>query len=273
MRLGLFMMPLHPPTRDYHQMLEEDLEAVVLADRLGFDDVWVGEHFSSMTEPVTSPLTFLAKAIPLTKRVRLCTGVLNLPQQHPGGDRGLRGDVRPPGRRPLRDGHRPRRPAVRLRAVPPRGPDGARQDDPRIDRHDPEDLERRAALRDRGRVLADPPGRVALARARPRPDAQALPAAASADRGRRHEPLSVLRQGGGQARLAGDQRQLHPGGERRDPLAALQRGLRRGRGRARRRALARRAHRAGDRDRRRGARPTSPGPTARCATTSTTSAR
>ena len=60
MRLGLLMMPLHPPTRDYHQMLEEDLEAVVLADRLGFDDVWVGEHFSSMTEPVTSPLTFLA---------------------------------------------------------------------------------------------------------------------------------------------------------------------------------------------------------------------
>ena len=83
MRLGLFMMPLHPPTRDYHRMLEEDLEAVVYADELGFDDVWVGEHFSSMTEPITSPLTFMAKAIPLTERVRLCTGVLNLPQQHP----------------------------------------------------------------------------------------------------------------------------------------------------------------------------------------------
>ena len=53
MRLGLFMMPLHPPTRDYHQMLEEDLEAVIHADRLGFDDVWIGEHFSSMTEPIT----------------------------------------------------------------------------------------------------------------------------------------------------------------------------------------------------------------------------
>ena len=83
MRLGLFMMPLHPPTRDYHEMLEEDFEAVLHADALGFDDVWIGEHFSSMTEPITSPLMFLAKAIPLTKRVRLCTGVLNLPQQHP----------------------------------------------------------------------------------------------------------------------------------------------------------------------------------------------
>ena len=29
MRLGLFMMPLHPPTQDYHQMLEEDFEAVL----------------------------------------------------------------------------------------------------------------------------------------------------------------------------------------------------------------------------------------------------
>ena len=36
-----------------------------------------------MTEPITSPLMFMAKAIPLTERVRLCTGVLNLPQQHP----------------------------------------------------------------------------------------------------------------------------------------------------------------------------------------------
>jgi alkanesulfonate monooxygenase SsuD/methylene tetrahydromethanopterin reductase-like flavin-dependent oxidoreductase (luciferase family) len=36
-----------------------------------------------MTEPITSPLTFMAKAIPLTKKIKFCTGVLNLPQQHP----------------------------------------------------------------------------------------------------------------------------------------------------------------------------------------------
>jgi alkanesulfonate monooxygenase SsuD/methylene tetrahydromethanopterin reductase-like flavin-dependent oxidoreductase (luciferase family) len=83
MRLGLFMMPLHPPTRDYHEVLEEDFEAVLLADQLGFDEVWIGEHFSSMTEPITSPLTFMAKAIPLTSNITFATGVLNLPQQHP----------------------------------------------------------------------------------------------------------------------------------------------------------------------------------------------
>ena len=83
MKLGLFMMPLHPPSRDYHEILEEDFEAVLHADQLGFDEVWIGEHFSSMTEPITSPLTFMAKAIPLTQSIKFCTGVLNLPQQHP----------------------------------------------------------------------------------------------------------------------------------------------------------------------------------------------
>ncbi len=83
MRLGLFMMPLHPATRDYHTVLDEDLEAIIKADEYGFDDVWIGEHFSCSTEPITSPLMFMAKAIPLTKRINLCSGVLNLPQQHP----------------------------------------------------------------------------------------------------------------------------------------------------------------------------------------------
>ena len=52
MRLGLFMMPLHPPTRPLHETLEEDTEKALLADRLGFDDLWVGEHFSARSEPI-----------------------------------------------------------------------------------------------------------------------------------------------------------------------------------------------------------------------------
>ena len=77
MRLGLFMMPLHPPTRDYHQMLEEDLEAVIHADRLGFDDVWIGEHFSSMTEPITSPLIRIGA--PTSERIQAVSCRTNQP--------------------------------------------------------------------------------------------------------------------------------------------------------------------------------------------------
>jgi alkanesulfonate monooxygenase SsuD/methylene tetrahydromethanopterin reductase-like flavin-dependent oxidoreductase (luciferase family) len=81
--LGLFTMPFHHPDRDYGAILEEDQEAIVLADRLGFSEVYVGEHFSSGSERITSPLIFLATLIPRTARIRFGTGVLNLPQMHP----------------------------------------------------------------------------------------------------------------------------------------------------------------------------------------------
>jgi alkanesulfonate monooxygenase SsuD/methylene tetrahydromethanopterin reductase-like flavin-dependent oxidoreductase (luciferase family) len=83
-KLGMFTMPFHHPEKDYTALLAEDQEAVILADRLGFSEAYVGEHFSSWSERITSPLIFLATVIPLTKQIRLGTGVLNLPQVHPG---------------------------------------------------------------------------------------------------------------------------------------------------------------------------------------------
>lgn len=77
------MMPIHPHDRDYHTVLKEDMQAVIEADRLGFDAFWLGEHITAASEPITSPLLFLAQAIPQTKNIKLCTGVINLPQQHP----------------------------------------------------------------------------------------------------------------------------------------------------------------------------------------------
>ena len=59
-KLGLFTMPFHHPDRDYGQILAEDQEAIVLADRLGFTEAFVGEHFSSWSERITSPLIFFA---------------------------------------------------------------------------------------------------------------------------------------------------------------------------------------------------------------------
>ena len=58
MRLGMFMMPVHPPGRTFWSTLEEDSEKSVLADALGFDELWLGEHFSATTEPIPSPLMF-----------------------------------------------------------------------------------------------------------------------------------------------------------------------------------------------------------------------
>jgi len=83
MKLAMFMMPVHPPGRNYHTTLKEDLQTIIDADRLGFDEFWLGEHLSAGAESITSPLLFLAQAIPQTKNIKLCTGVINLPQQHP----------------------------------------------------------------------------------------------------------------------------------------------------------------------------------------------
>ena len=83
MKLGYFMMPLHDPKKDYHQALAEDTDAIILADQLGFEEAWVGEHFTSAAEPITSPLLFMATLIAKTRQIKFGTGVLCLPQYHP----------------------------------------------------------------------------------------------------------------------------------------------------------------------------------------------
>ena len=77
------MMPLHPPTRTLTDYMAETAEKVLLAERLGFDEVFVGEHFSATTEPIPSPLMFMASLIPQTSRITFGTGVINLPNRHP----------------------------------------------------------------------------------------------------------------------------------------------------------------------------------------------
>jgi alkanesulfonate monooxygenase SsuD/methylene tetrahydromethanopterin reductase-like flavin-dependent oxidoreductase (luciferase family) len=83
MKLGLFMMPLHDPKRNYTEVLEQDREAILLAEALGYDEAWVGEHYSAATEPIPDPLQFMATLIPVTKSIKFGTSVLNLPQHHP----------------------------------------------------------------------------------------------------------------------------------------------------------------------------------------------
>jgi alkanesulfonate monooxygenase SsuD/methylene tetrahydromethanopterin reductase-like flavin-dependent oxidoreductase (luciferase family) len=83
MRLGMFMMPLHPAHRPPAETLQEDRGAVILADRLGFHDVFVGEHLTEKSENVTNSFIFLATLINDTKTIKLATGTSNLSHSHP----------------------------------------------------------------------------------------------------------------------------------------------------------------------------------------------
>jgi alkanesulfonate monooxygenase SsuD/methylene tetrahydromethanopterin reductase-like flavin-dependent oxidoreductase (luciferase family) len=83
MRLGIFMMPVHPPTRSFTETLAEDEEKALYAERLGFDELWLGEHFSAASEPIPSPLMFMAGLLPRTKNLKFGTAVICLPSHDP----------------------------------------------------------------------------------------------------------------------------------------------------------------------------------------------
>ena len=126
-------------------------------DRLGFDEVWIGEHHSGGYEIISSPEVFIAAAAERTKHIRL-------------GQRRQLAAVPPPAaaRRPLRAARppHPRPRHARLRARPadvrraharhpgrpaaPAHARGARRDHgaaPRRDRHDGDRLVHAAATR------------------------------------------------------------------------------------------------------------------------------
>jgi len=83
MRLGYFTMPVHPLGRDWSQTLREDRDAIILADKLGFHDAFMGEHLTDAVENITNSMMFLATLIHDTRTIKLATGTTNLAQMHP----------------------------------------------------------------------------------------------------------------------------------------------------------------------------------------------
>src|SRR5436305_6432938 len=83
MNLGFFTMPIHPVDKDWRQSLREDREAFILADELGFTEGYVGEHATDRAENITSCAMFICTLIEATKSMKLGTGTVNMPNNHP----------------------------------------------------------------------------------------------------------------------------------------------------------------------------------------------
>ena len=83
MRLAYFTQPVHPLKRGYAEILQENIDAVILADKLGYEEALFGEHFTDIAEPITSCLMFIARLMGTVKQITLGTGVTNLPIYHP----------------------------------------------------------------------------------------------------------------------------------------------------------------------------------------------
>lgn len=83
MQLGYFTMPLHPPGSNVTQTLADDLDQLVVLDKLGYKEAWIGEHFTTQWENIPAPDLFIAKALGMTENICLGTGVTCMPNHNP----------------------------------------------------------------------------------------------------------------------------------------------------------------------------------------------
>lgn len=83
MKFGIFLGPFHRLGENPTLALERDLELIELLDRLGYDEVWIGEHHSAGWELVSSPELMIAAAAARTRRIMLGSGVTSLPYHNP----------------------------------------------------------------------------------------------------------------------------------------------------------------------------------------------
>ncbi len=83
MKLGAFLMPSHPPERGIGDGQTLDLEELQRLDSFGFEEAWIGEHFTSAWEPCPAPDLLIAQALARTSNIRLGSLGHLLPYHHP----------------------------------------------------------------------------------------------------------------------------------------------------------------------------------------------
>jgi limonene 1,2-monooxygenase len=83
LRFGVFYAPFHPLNENPTLFFERDLELIEHFDRLGYDEVWFGEHHSGGFEMSGAPELMIAAAAQRTRHIRLGAGVKSLPFHNP----------------------------------------------------------------------------------------------------------------------------------------------------------------------------------------------
>ncbi len=87
MKFGIFyelQLPKPWSADDEHTLLNDALDQIELADRLGYDYTWeVEHHFLEEYSHSSAPEVFLGAASQRTSRIRLGHGIVQLPTNHP----------------------------------------------------------------------------------------------------------------------------------------------------------------------------------------------
>jgi len=82
-RFGVFLAPFHPINENPTLFFERDLELITHFDRLGYEEVWIGEHHSGAFETIGAPEVMIAAAAQRTRWIKLGAGVKSLPFYNP----------------------------------------------------------------------------------------------------------------------------------------------------------------------------------------------
>ena len=77
------MMPCHHPKDNPALAFQRDIGLIHLADELGFDEAFIGEHHSGGWETMPAPEMALSMAAAKAHRIRLGTSVFSAPFHHP----------------------------------------------------------------------------------------------------------------------------------------------------------------------------------------------
>jgi natural product biosynthesis luciferase-like monooxygenase protein len=83
MKFGMLHLFESPGERSEHQMITEQISLMEAAESYGFDSLWPAEHHFSEYGVCGSPAVNLAAVARTTKKIRLGTGVVVLPFNHP----------------------------------------------------------------------------------------------------------------------------------------------------------------------------------------------
>lgn len=83
MKFGMLHLLENPAGKTEYQVVHEQMEILEAAEGLGFDSVWPAEHHFSEYGYCVSTALMLAALVPVTRHIRLGTGIVILPFHNP----------------------------------------------------------------------------------------------------------------------------------------------------------------------------------------------
>src|ERR1700757_4810479 len=83
MRFGWLTLSLSPSPEEDTDRIDQQIEQVRFAERLGFGDVWLTEHYFTGESVYNDALMFASALAMRTERIRIGFAVVQLPFHHP----------------------------------------------------------------------------------------------------------------------------------------------------------------------------------------------